>query len=87
MGVTNAADVLLTGRIVLAEEMGAMGFFNKVLPRADFDRHVDEYAHLMAAASPESVTTAKRQMWADVIGHAHRRTLSPPVSSRLHRPV
>lgn len=68
MGVTHAADVILTGRVILAEEMAAMGFFNKVLPRADFDRHVDEYAHMVAGLSPESLITAKRQLWADLLG-------------------
>jgi enoyl-CoA hydratase/carnithine racemase len=67
IGMTHTADILLTGRVLLAEEMAGMGFFNKVLPREDFDKHVDDYAHLIAAASPEAVSTAKRQMWADVL--------------------
>ena len=33
MGVTHAADILLTGRVILAEEMSVWGFFNRVLPR------------------------------------------------------
>jgi enoyl-CoA hydratase/carnithine racemase len=65
VGMTHTADILLTGRILLAEEMQDMGFFNKVLPREQFDKHVSEYAHLIAAASPAAVTTAKRQMWDD----------------------
>jgi enoyl-CoA hydratase/carnithine racemase len=67
VGMTHTADILLTGRVLLAEEMEPMGFFNKVLAPEDFDRHVDDYAHLIAAASPEAVTTAKRQMWADAL--------------------
>jgi enoyl-CoA hydratase/carnithine racemase len=65
VGMTHTADILLTGRILLAEEMQDMGFFNKVLPREQFDKHVSDYAHLIAAASPAAVTTAKRQMWED----------------------
>jgi enoyl-CoA hydratase/carnithine racemase len=65
VGMTHTADILLTGRILLAEEMQDMGFFNKVLPREQFDKHVSDYAHLIAAASPAAVTTAKRQMWDD----------------------
>jgi len=65
IGPAHAADVLLTGRILPAEELGAMGFFNAVLPRPDFDRTVAEYAAMLAAASPEAVSTAKRQLWGD----------------------
>lgn len=67
VGVTHAADILLTGRVMPAEEMERMGFFNKVLPRADFDAHVDSYAHMVAGLSPEAVSTAKRQLWGDVL--------------------
>ncbi|TKA01034.1 enoyl-CoA hydratase-related protein [Actinacidiphila oryziradicis] len=67
IGMTYAADILLTGRVFLAEELGSMGFFNKVLPEAEFAKHVDEFAHMLAAASPEAVTTAKRQLWADLL--------------------
>jgi enoyl-CoA hydratase/carnithine racemase len=67
IGMTHTADILLTGRIIRAEEMAGMGFFNKVLSKDEFDKHVDEYAHMVAAASPSAVTTAKRQMWADAL--------------------
>ncbi|MGH8999544.1 MAG: enoyl-CoA hydratase-related protein [Acidimicrobiia bacterium] len=67
IGATHAADVLLTGRVLLAEELAAMGFFNAVVPRDGFERHVDEYAHMIAALSPEAVATAKRQLWADLL--------------------
>ena len=67
IGITHAADVLLTGRILRAEELGAMGFFNAVLSRPDFDRRVAEYAAVLAAASPEAVSTTKRQLWGDLL--------------------
>lgn len=67
VGVTHAADMLLTGRVLLAEELAAMGFFNAVLPRDRFAAHVDEYAHMVAAASPEAVSVAKRQLWGDLL--------------------
>jgi len=67
IGATHAADVLLTGRILRAEELGAMGFFNAVVPRPAFDATVAEYAALLAAASPEAVSTAKRQLWGDLL--------------------
>ena len=35
IGVTHAADLLITGRIVLAEELLQMGYLNGVFPRGD----------------------------------------------------
>lgn len=67
IGVTHTADVLYTGRVILAEEMRDWGFFNAVLPREEFAAHVDRYAHLLASVSPDSVTTAKRQLWGDLL--------------------
>ncbi len=64
VGMTHTADILLTGRVLLAEEMAGMGFFNKVLPPEEFAEEVGSYARTIAAASPLAVTTAKRQMWA-----------------------
>ncbi|NEK56830.1 enoyl-CoA hydratase [Geodermatophilus sabuli] len=72
MGVTHAADLLLTGRVVLAEEMRSWGFFNRVLPREQFHESVDAYAHQLAAVSPAAATTTKRQIWADLL-HADPR--------------
>jgi enoyl-CoA hydratase/carnithine racemase len=67
VGVTHSADILLTGRVILAEEMADWGFFNAVVPRADFDAKVAFYAGLLARVSPDSVTTAKRQLWGDLL--------------------
>ena len=67
IGPAHAADVLLTGRILLSEEIGRMGFFNAVLPRPEFERRVADYAAMLAAASPDSVSTAKRQLWSDLL--------------------
>lgn len=67
MGVTHAADVLYTGRVIRAGEMRDWGFFNQVLPRTEFAAAVDEYAHVLAAVSPAAVTTTKRQLWAELL--------------------
>jgi len=67
VGVTHSADILLTGRVILAEEMADWGFFNAVVPRADFDAKVAFYAGLLARVSPDSATTAKRQLWGDLL--------------------
>ena len=66
VGMTHSADILLTGRVVRAEEMAHWGFFNRVVPEAEFDQVVADYARMLAAVSPESATTAKRQLWADL---------------------
>jgi len=52
IGPVHAADVLLTGRIQPAEELGAMGFFNAVLPRPAFERRVADYAALLEKRPP-----------------------------------
>lgn len=67
VGATRAADIILTGRVILAEEMRDWGFFNEVVPPGRFAERVAFYAGLLAAASPEAVTTSKRQLWADVL--------------------
>jgi enoyl-CoA hydratase/carnithine racemase len=67
IGVTHAADVLYTGRVIRAAEMRDWGLFNRVLPRAEFTAAVDEYAHLLASVSPAAVTTTKRQLWAELL--------------------
>jgi enoyl-CoA hydratase/carnithine racemase len=75
IGPAHAADILLTGRVLRAEELGAMGFFNAVLPRPDFDHRVAEYAALLAAASPNAVSTTKRQLWSDLLDHNPRASV------------
>lgn len=67
MGVTHAADLLLSGRVALADELAEMGFFNKVFPADAFDGAVRDYARTLAAASPVAVTTAKRQLYSDLL--------------------
>jgi enoyl-CoA hydratase/carnithine racemase len=67
MGITYAADLILTGRVATAGELRHSGLFNRVLPREGFMEAVYEYARLLTAASPAAVTTAKRQIWDDVL--------------------
>ena len=68
VGLTHAADVLLSGRVLLAEELESMGFFNGVFDAAEFPARVHEYAHLLAAHSPEATRTTKRQLYDDLLG-------------------
>lgn len=67
VGLTNAADILLSGRVLLAEELGSMGFFNRVLPREDFAGGVADYARMLAGLSPEATTATKRQLYDDIL--------------------
>jgi enoyl-CoA hydratase/carnithine racemase len=67
VGLTHAADILLSGRVLLAEELGTMGFFNGVFSRDEFHQRVDDYAHLLAGHSPEAVRTTKAQLYEDLL--------------------
>jgi enoyl-CoA hydratase/carnithine racemase len=70
VGLTHTADILLTGRIVLAEELQTMGFLNAVFPIEEFEQRVLSIAKSMASSvSPIAAKTAKRQLYADLISH------------------
>ena len=69
IGLTHAADVLLSGRILRAQELGAMGFFNGVFAEDEFDARVREYALMLARLSPEATTVTKRQLYDDLLAH------------------
>ncbi|HVW32501.1 MAG TPA: enoyl-CoA hydratase-related protein [Acidimicrobiia bacterium] len=89
IGATHAADVLLTGRTLLAEELGAMGFFNAVLPRDEFDRKVADTAAGLAALSPAAVSATKRQLWGDLLHGDPRASVEDSkalISELMRRP-
>lgn len=67
VGVTHAADILLSGRVLLAEELKTMGFFNDVFAKDEFEKRVYEYAHMLAELSPASISTTKRQLYEDLL--------------------
>ena len=67
IGVTNAADILLSGRILLSDELDGMGFFNKVFSPEDFQKGVYNYARKLAELSPEATKTTKRQLYEDLL--------------------
>jgi enoyl-CoA hydratase/carnithine racemase len=74
VGVTHAADILLTGRIFSAEEALQMGFVNAVFSADEFDSRVDAIARSMArTVSPQAALTTKRQLYAELmdldVGH------------------
>jgi enoyl-CoA hydratase/carnithine racemase len=67
VGLTHAADILLSGRVLRAEELAGMGFFNRVFAPEDFAREVQAYARLLAGLSPEATTVTKRQLYDDLL--------------------
>ncbi|VTU30668.1 enoyl-CoA hydratase-related protein [Variovorax sp. PBL-E5] len=68
MGVTHAADVLITGRIFSAEEAKDMGFLNAVFAPDEFEGRVAEIARSIArTVSPQAALTTKRQLYAELM--------------------
>lgn len=68
VGVTHAADILLTGRIFTSEEALDMGLLNAVFPADDFERRVKDVARSMATTvSPLAAAVSKRQLYAELL--------------------
>ncbi len=68
MGVTHAADVLLTGRIFTAEEALHMDFLNGVFAAEEFDERIADIARNMArTVSPQAALETKRQLYAELM--------------------
>ncbi len=69
VGLTRASDVLLSSRVVRAEEAAEMGLVNRVLPPDALLPVVYEYARVLAhEVSPASIVATKRQLYADLHG-------------------
>ena len=67
VGVTAAADLLLTGRTFAAAEAPA-GLFNAVHPAEELMDRVGEQARWLATqVGPEAVATTKRQLYAELL--------------------
>lgn len=68
VGVTRAADWLLSGRPFTAEEAAAAGLLNGVLPDGAVLPHVLAVAHdLATSVSAASLSTTKRQLYQDLL--------------------
>ncbi len=69
VGLTRAADLLLSSRVVTAEEAVAMGLVNAVFPGDDLMAEVRRYCHALATeVSPASLAATKHQLYADLHG-------------------
>ena len=62
-GFSNAADVLLSGRIFLAEEALSMGLVSKVVPRDELVAVALDMANDFTNTAPASVAITKRLLW------------------------
>ena len=62
IGEKHTRDLLLTGRIIDAEEAKALGLVNEIVPAEKLLARARELADLLIAASPASLSRAKRLM-------------------------
>ena len=60
LGEKRAADLLLSGRIINAEEAGAIGLVSRVLPAASYDADVDA---MLAGLTGSSATSLALTKW------------------------
>jgi enoyl-CoA hydratase/carnithine racemase len=66
IGPARALDVLLSGRVFLAEEAAQLGVVNRALPGEQLLEHTLAYARDMAVnCAPASMAAMKRQVYAD----------------------
>jgi enoyl-CoA hydratase/carnithine racemase len=76
VGISNAAELVFTGRIVLAEELDRMGYLNGCYTQDGFLERVIETARMIATqVSPASATVAKRQLYRDIMRHDVRASI------------
>ncbi len=67
VGPARALDVLLSGRVFLAEEAAELGIVNRVVPADALMEETLTYARDLAAnVSPTAMSVIKRQVWADL---------------------
>ncbi len=69
IGVTRAADLLLSSRVVLAEEAEQLGLVNRALPAGELLLHTYAYAGRLATEiAPSSLAVTKLQLYRDLHG-------------------
>ena len=69
VGLGHAADLLLSSRVVPAEEAAAIGLVNRVLPPGELLPFTYDYARALAHdVSPASLRETKRQIYGDLHG-------------------
>ena len=73
IGHVHAMDLLLTGKLVDAEEAVRLGLINRVMPAESLMPWALETADLIAANSPSAVQAVKQQISATIAEHARAR--------------
>ena len=73
IGYVHAMDLLLTGRLIGAEQAAALGLVNRVVPAAELMGWAIETAELIAANSPAAVQAVKRAASATAAAHTLSR--------------
>jgi enoyl-CoA hydratase/carnithine racemase len=63
LGLSNAADLLLSGRMISGREAADLGLASVAVPAADVVATARARAHEYALAAPVSVAIAKRLVW------------------------
>jgi enoyl-CoA hydratase/carnithine racemase len=67
VGPARALDLLLSGRVVLAEEAFGLGLLNRVIaPGSLLEQTLDYAREIALSCSPASMATMKRQVYADL---------------------
>ena len=70
IGHVHAMDLLLSGRLIDAEEAARLGLVNRVVPASELMAWALETAETIAANSPSAVQAVKRQISATIADHA-----------------
>ena len=84
IGLTRANDLLLTSRVVLAEEALTMGLVNAVLPADELMAYTYNYVRKMiTTVSPGSLRETKRQIYTDL--HRDVRSAVADAAALLER--
>ena len=73
IGYVHAMDLLLTARLIDAEQAMRLGLVNRLVPRDELMRWATETAEMIAANSPSAVQAVKRQVSATIVDHALTR--------------
>ena len=68
VGMSRSLDVLLSGRVFLAEEAYELGLVNRVVDGDVVEAAMDYARELATYSSPASMADMKRQVWADSVG-------------------
>ena len=85
IGLPNALDLLLSARVVGAEEALRLGLVNRVFPAESFMSQVRDYAREIAGqVSPRSVAAIKGQVYGALFQSLEQATIGSNPRGWLH---